>query len=226
MTALHTRLRNTNDLFALEQGHVERSNGLFEASARPPVFDRTLERYRAVRALLDDEDALLAMGRDDWMGQGTLQLGPVDQATIRKGGTHAFACKATRRLRGSSQPGCAVGSRGDRPNDLHGRTRPLQLDADVALDGGCRQCQRHERWWRRHSAAATKCSCVRLIRSGHKAPIRGGDGQHAFPNRLPCRCSMGCFNDPAPRLRAPPFKRTIERWSWCESRRGSVAPAR
>jgi type VI secretion system protein ImpL len=84
MSALHTRLLNTNDLFALEQGYVERSTGLFEASARPAAFDRTLERYRAVRALLDDQDALLAKGRNDWMGQGTLQLGPAYQAMMRK----------------------------------------------------------------------------------------------------------------------------------------------
>jgi type VI secretion system protein ImpL len=42
MGALHTRLLNTNDLFALEQGLVERSAGLFEVSARAGPFDRTL----------------------------------------------------------------------------------------------------------------------------------------------------------------------------------------
>ncbi|MDB5957076.1 hypothetical protein [Ramlibacter sp.] len=84
MNALHTRLLNTNDLFALEQGYVERSNGLFDASARPAAFDRTLERYRAVHALLDDQDAMLAKGRNDWMGQGTLKLGPAYQDVLRK----------------------------------------------------------------------------------------------------------------------------------------------
>ncbi len=84
MSALHTRLLNTNDLFALEQGYVERSNGLFDAAGRSSGFDRTLERYRAVRALLDDQDALLAKGRNDWMRQGTLKLGPAYQGVLHK----------------------------------------------------------------------------------------------------------------------------------------------
>jgi type VI secretion system protein ImpL len=84
MGALHTRLLNTNDLFALEQGYVERSHGLFDASVRPAGFDRTLERYRAVHALLDDQNALLSQGRNDWMGQGTLQLGPAYQQVLRR----------------------------------------------------------------------------------------------------------------------------------------------
>ena len=82
MSALHTRLLNTNDLFALEQGLMERSTGLFESSARPAAFDRTLERYRAVHALLDDQHALLAKGHNGWMGQGTLQLGPAYQQVL------------------------------------------------------------------------------------------------------------------------------------------------
>ena len=84
MGALHTRLLNTNDLFALEQGYVERSTGLFDAGARPAAFDRTLERYRAVHALLDDQNALLAKGRNDWMGQGTLQLGSAYQDVLKR----------------------------------------------------------------------------------------------------------------------------------------------
>jgi type VI secretion system protein ImpL len=84
MGALHTRLLNTNDLFALEQGLVERSTGLFEPPVRPVPFDRTLERYRAVHALLDDQNALLAKGRNDWMGQGTLQLGPAYQQVLQR----------------------------------------------------------------------------------------------------------------------------------------------
>jgi len=84
MSALHTRLLNTNDLFALEQGLVERSHGLFDAYARPASFDRTLERYRAVHGLLEDEHALLAKGRNDWMRQGTLQLGPAYQAVLAR----------------------------------------------------------------------------------------------------------------------------------------------
>jgi type VI secretion system protein ImpL len=84
MGALHTRLLNTNDLFALEQGLVERSAGLFEVSARAGPFDRTLERYRAVHALLDDQNALLAKGRNDWMRQATLQLGGAYQQVLKR----------------------------------------------------------------------------------------------------------------------------------------------
>jgi type VI secretion system protein ImpL len=84
MTALHTRLLNTNDLFALEQGLAERSTGLFDPNARPMPFERTLERYRAVHALLADQHTLLAMGRNDWMRQGSLQLGPSYQAVLQR----------------------------------------------------------------------------------------------------------------------------------------------
>ena len=84
MTALHTRLLNTNDLFALEQGLAARSAGLFDPSARPVAFDRTLERYRAVQGLLDDQQALLTKGRNDWMRSGTLQLGPAYQQMLQK----------------------------------------------------------------------------------------------------------------------------------------------
>jgi type VI secretion system protein ImpL len=85
MAALHTRLLDTNDLLALEQGLVERSTGLFEASARQQApFDRTLERYRAVHALLEDQHLLLAKGRHDWMRQASLQLGPAYQDVIRR----------------------------------------------------------------------------------------------------------------------------------------------
>jgi type VI secretion system protein ImpL len=83
MGALHTRLLNTNELFALEQSYVARSAGLFDPAARTTPFDRTLERYRAVHALLEDQNALLARGRNGWMGQGTLQLGPGYQRVIQ-----------------------------------------------------------------------------------------------------------------------------------------------
>lgn len=84
MSALHTRLLNTNDLFALEQGLVERSAGLFDPGARNAGFDRTLERYRAVHTLLEDQNALLATGRNDWMRQGSLQLGPSYQGVMKR----------------------------------------------------------------------------------------------------------------------------------------------
>lgn len=76
MNALHVRLLATNDLLALEQAWQERRRGLFDPAARPGPFDRTLERYRALAALLDNQHALLAHGHNDWMRQGTLQLGP------------------------------------------------------------------------------------------------------------------------------------------------------
>jgi type VI secretion system protein ImpL len=84
MGALHTRLLNTNELFALEQGYVARSAGLFDPAARGMPFDRTLERYRAVHALLEDQNALLARGRNGWMGQGTLQLGAPYQRILQR----------------------------------------------------------------------------------------------------------------------------------------------
>lgn len=79
MGALHVRLLQTNDLLVLEQGLAERSSGLFDARARPAAFDRTLERYRAVHGLLEDQHKLLAKGRNEWMRSGSLQLGPAYQ---------------------------------------------------------------------------------------------------------------------------------------------------
>jgi type VI secretion system protein ImpL len=84
MGALHTRLLNTNELFALEQGYATRSAGLFDPAARAMPFDRTIERYRAVHALLEDQNTLLAKGRNGWMGQGTLQLGPAYQRILQR----------------------------------------------------------------------------------------------------------------------------------------------
>lgn len=103
MAALHTRLLNTNDLFALEQGYVERSNGLFRPSARLAGFDRTLERYRAVHALLEDQNALLAKGRNDWMGQGTLQLGSAYQKMLQRiAATRLLGPESVEQLRNQS----------------------------------------------------------------------------------------------------------------------------
>ncbi|HEX7888333.1 MAG TPA: hypothetical protein VF522_03150 [Ramlibacter sp.] len=84
MSSLHTRLLNTNDLFALEQGYVERSHGLFDGPVRHATFDRTLERYRAVYALLEDQHKMLAKGRNDWMGQAKLQLGPAYEDVMKR----------------------------------------------------------------------------------------------------------------------------------------------
>lgn len=75
--ALYARLLNTNDLFALEQGLADRSAGLFDAPARQAAFSETLERYRAVHALLEDQHHLLARGRNGWMRDASsASLGP------------------------------------------------------------------------------------------------------------------------------------------------------
>lgn len=76
MGALHARLLHGNDLFRLEQALAQHSEGLFEAGARPSAFGRTLERYRAVHALLQEQHALLAKGRNGWMRSGHVDLGP------------------------------------------------------------------------------------------------------------------------------------------------------
>lgn len=103
MGALHTRLLHTNDLLALEQGYAERSAGLFEPATRPAPFDRTLERYRAVHALLEDQDTLLARGRNAWMRQATLQLGPAYQDVLRRiEGMALFGPDTLRRLQDRS----------------------------------------------------------------------------------------------------------------------------
>jgi type VI secretion system protein ImpL len=103
MSALHTRLLSTNDLFALEQGLVERSTGLFDRAARPAAFDRTLERYRAVHALLEDQHNLLAKGRNDWMRQASLQLGPGYQDVLaRIARTGLFGPEVLRQLHNQS----------------------------------------------------------------------------------------------------------------------------
>lgn len=100
MDALYVRLLQTNDLLALEQGLAERSNGLFDARARPAAFDRTLERYRAVHGLLEDQHKLLAKGRNEWMRSGTLQLGPAYQDLLdRITRTHLFGPEVVAHLR-------------------------------------------------------------------------------------------------------------------------------
>ncbi|MGV3572032.1 MAG: hypothetical protein ACO1PB_15660 [Ramlibacter sp.] len=103
MSALHTRLLHANDLFALEQGLVERSTGLFDPAARPASFDHTLERLRAVHALLEDQHALLARGRTDWMRQADLQLGPAYQQVLdRIGRIQLLGPDTVRQLRDRS----------------------------------------------------------------------------------------------------------------------------
>jgi len=122
VSALHTRLLNTNDLFALEQGLAERSAGLFDASARPVAFDRTLERYRAVRTLLDNQQALLAQGRNGWMRQATLQIPGYQELLARIGRTRLLGPEVVQQLENQSgaafaefrrQFESAFGSQGD-----------------------------------------------------------------------------------------------------------------
>jgi type VI secretion system protein ImpL len=116
MGALHTRLLNTNDLFALEQGLRERSNGLFAVGGRPVPFDRTLERYKAVSALLEDQHALLAKGRNDWMRQGKLQLGGAYRDVMRRiESIHLFGPETVLQLQdqsGAAFAGSAASSAG------------------------------------------------------------------------------------------------------------------
>jgi type VI secretion system protein ImpL len=106
VAALHSRLLNTNELFALEQGLAERSAGLFDPRPRPAPLDRTVERLRAVHALLEDQHALLARGRNGWMRQGSLRLGPgYDQLLERIARTHLLGPQALRDL--DNQSGAA-----------------------------------------------------------------------------------------------------------------------
>ena len=103
MAALHTRLLDTNDLFALEQGLAQHSAGLFDPGARPLPFARTLERYRAVHALLDDQQALLTRGQNAWMRSGTLQLGPAYQEVLRRiAATRLLGPEVAQQLQGQS----------------------------------------------------------------------------------------------------------------------------
>ncbi|MDE2606882.1 MAG: hypothetical protein KGL68_13265 [Burkholderiales bacterium] len=103
MAALHARLLESNDLFALEQGYVEASRRLFDVRARPASLGRTLERYRSVRSLLADEDALLSRGHNEWMGQATPQLGAAYQGLLRRiGSTSLLGPDALRQLQEQS----------------------------------------------------------------------------------------------------------------------------
>lgn len=82
MAALHRRLLATNELLALERALAERSAGLFEPGARLAGPDHLPGRYRAVHAVLKDQHHLLARGRNAWMRQASLQLGPAYQEVL------------------------------------------------------------------------------------------------------------------------------------------------
>lgn len=83
MDALHARLLSANELLALEEALVRTSAGLFESGRLAP-FSAQLERFKAVSALLDDQEALLARGHNGWMRQGRLQLGPDYDALLEE----------------------------------------------------------------------------------------------------------------------------------------------
>ncbi|HYE70759.1 MAG TPA: hypothetical protein VD932_04460, partial [Aquabacterium sp.] len=83
MEALHTRLLGANDLLQREQALADNSAGLFDPS-RPMPFGAAVERYRAIHAILQDQEALLAQGRTGWMRQDTLQLGPGYEALLQQ----------------------------------------------------------------------------------------------------------------------------------------------
>jgi hypothetical protein len=77
MGALHARALEVNELFRLEQALSELSTGLFDAAARmAAASDRTLERYRAVHALLEAQHELLSQGNNAWMRSGRADFGP------------------------------------------------------------------------------------------------------------------------------------------------------
>lgn len=101
MAALHARLLNANALFALEQGIVRDSTGLFDAAARPAPFERTLERYRSVHALLQEQDGLLASGANAWMRHGALGQA-YDGLLARIADTTLLGPQASRQLRDQS----------------------------------------------------------------------------------------------------------------------------
>jgi type VI secretion system protein ImpL len=82
MGALYARLLESNDLLTLEHALAKHSAGLFDAQARPAPFDRTVERYRTVLALLQDQESLLGQGRTGWMRGGTSALGPAHDALL------------------------------------------------------------------------------------------------------------------------------------------------
>jgi type VI secretion system protein ImpL len=75
MGALYARMLASNDLLTLEEALAKHSAGLFDASVRPAPFDRTVERYRTVLTLLQDQESLLGQGRNGWMRGGTPRLG-------------------------------------------------------------------------------------------------------------------------------------------------------
>lgn len=74
MEALYTRLLASNELLALEEALAQQSHGLFDGTRALP-FDRAVERYRSVAALLQDQEILLGQGRNGWMRQASLRLG-------------------------------------------------------------------------------------------------------------------------------------------------------
>lgn len=103
MAALHARLMASNDLLTREQALADNSAGLFDA-ARPMPFAPAVERYRAIHALVQDEEALLAQGRSGWMRQDRLQLGPGYEAMLEQvAGLRLLGPDVVQQLRAQSQ---------------------------------------------------------------------------------------------------------------------------
>lgn len=170
MNALHARLLNTNDLFALEQGLVERSAGLFDPSARPAPFDRTLERYRAVHALLDDQHALLAKGRNDWMRQGKLQLGPAYEDVLQRvARTRLFGPEVVQQL--ENQSGAAFAE----------FRRQFQAAFGSQAEPGIVWLERERRFGLSPERAGLRQGLASLL----KAPFMAEDAQAAAPRVRP-----------------------------------------
>ena len=83
MGALHTRLRTPTTCSHWSRASWSAAPGC-STPARPVPFDRTLERYGPCTRCWRTKRPLLAKGRNDWMGQGTLQLGPAYQKVLQR----------------------------------------------------------------------------------------------------------------------------------------------
>jgi type VI secretion system protein ImpL len=81
--SLDARLLAQNPLLATEQALIERSAGLFDGRRQEP-FVPSVQRLRAVQALLQEQEALLARGGTGWMREGRLQRGPAYQALLEQ----------------------------------------------------------------------------------------------------------------------------------------------
>jgi type VI secretion system protein ImpL len=84
VSAFHMRLLANNDLLTLEEAFQQHGAGVFERGGRAQPFERTVERLRAVLAVLDDQELLLSRGGNDWMRAPALQLGPAHDEMLQR----------------------------------------------------------------------------------------------------------------------------------------------